>query len=156
MPGAAVPAAGAVVVALIQNRPLGDDQQQVTRPVCGGCTMTERSTHTLGTAPMAQGRPYNVFSSPGTISHANCSQFPHLAVAELRFTPQGFPMCSPWRRWRRRCQCAEGRAAPQGTSKGPGPSSCAHRAPSWAALGAPLRTGERLFGARSPHNSAPR
>ena len=29
-----------------------------------------------------------MFSSPGTISHANCSQFPHLAVAELRFTPR--------------------------------------------------------------------
>ena len=72
----------------------GDDQQQVTRPVCGGCTMTERSTHTLGTAPMAQGRPYNVFSSPGTISHANCSQFPRLAVAELRFTRRRRTTCT--------------------------------------------------------------
>ena len=36
---------------------------------------------------MAQGVPYNVFSGPGTISHANCIQFPHLAVADLRFTP---------------------------------------------------------------------
>ena len=35
---------------------------------------------------MAQGVPYNVFSGPGTISHANCIQFPHLAVADLRFT----------------------------------------------------------------------
>ena len=49
---------------------LGADQQQVTRPVCGGCTMAVRSTHTLGTAHMAQRGPYNVFSSPGTISHA--------------------------------------------------------------------------------------
>ena len=87
MPGAAVPASGAVVVALIQNRPLGADQQRVTRPVCGGCTMAVRSLHTLGTAHMAQGVPYNVFSGPGTISHANCIQFPHLAVADLRFTP---------------------------------------------------------------------
>ena len=37
---------------------------------------------------MAQGVPYNVFSGPGTISHANCIQFPHLAVADLRFTPR--------------------------------------------------------------------